>query len=437
MASLAHDFANVFSSKIVLLVTGLASNSFLAWTLAPEGLGSYYVCVVFSSLLMVFFTLGCDVACVYYVATRKYTLSQGVVYAFIYSIAGSIIAIAVGLYLIELELAFFLKAPPLAFKIALANIPISFLSLVLISLLTAIKDFKAYAQLSVLFSIVQLIIVVIFVWYFSMGVEGVLLAMNLSGLISIIGTLAYFKIKYQVEYTHPRKAELVEIINYGTRYYFGKVSNILNSRISTSMLAFIADTRDIGMFTLAAQLTERIEMLPDALSTILISRVAGNTKGHVDVVAMCARITMVCCTIALVLLAAFSHLIVYYVFSPKFLPAVLLIQIMCIGVAFRCTSKIFVPYLLGKNKPGIASVAVLFGMIVNGTFLWFGYSEFGLTAAAFGMVLGYLVSATVLVSGFVQTSNLTFIEVFHFRKSDWLPIIHWSQSKIGNMSGKK
>lgn len=414
----------------MLLVTGLASNSFLAWTLAPEGLGSYYVCVVFASLLTVFFTLGCDVACIYFVASKQHSLSQGVVYAFIFSVAGSLIAIITGLFLIEQQYSFFFKASPSAFKIALANIPIAFLSLVLISLLTAIKDFKGYAQLSVLFAILQLATIVFFVWFLSMGVEGVLWAMNVSGLVSIAGTLIYLKYRYKIQYVTPKRTEFVAILNYGTRYYFGKVSNILNSRIGTSMLAFMADTRDIGIFALAAQLTERVEMLPDTLGTILISRVAANSKGHVEAVAMCARITMVCCTLALIFLAIFAHLIVTFVFSPSFLPAVLLIQILCFGVAFRCTSKIFVPYLLGKNKPGVASTAVLFGMLANGLFLWFGYPVFGLTAAGIGMVLGYLISASILTTGFIHTSQLSFREIFYFRMSDWSPIVKWIKIKL-------
>ena len=91
------DFGVTFISRIVVLATALGGQSCLAWILGPSGRGAYAVCILFGAMLTLVFLLGCDSASLYFVASRRITLSEGLVYTIIYGLIGSLLAVTAGL----------------------------------------------------------------------------------------------------------------------------------------------------------------------------------------------------------------------------------------------------------------------------------------------------------------------------------------------------
>lgn len=65
-----RDLAITFGSRIAMILVGTATQSCLAWFLAPAGRGSYAVCLLFQTLLVITCVFGCDVAALYFVAAR-------------------------------------------------------------------------------------------------------------------------------------------------------------------------------------------------------------------------------------------------------------------------------------------------------------------------------------------------------------------------------
>ena len=136
-----HDFSVTFAGKLVTIVTVLGTQSCLAWFLGPEGRGSYAVCVIFATVLSTIFVIGCDVASLYFVASGRFSISEGLTYSLIYGGLGSLLAIAAGLGILQLDFPFLSKAGRAAFHLALLSIPLSLFSLILLNLLTAVRHF--------------------------------------------------------------------------------------------------------------------------------------------------------------------------------------------------------------------------------------------------------------------------------------------------------
>lgn len=418
MASGFRNFNLTFGSRIVTLLMAVGTQSCLAWFLGPSGRGSYAVCLVFASLFSIIFAVGCDIASTYFVSAKRFSVSEGVTYVLIYGGISSGLAIIAGLIVMQLPLAFFDKATPSAFYLALVTIPTSLFSLTFMRLLTAIDQFGCFAIMSVIDGVAKLVLSLVFVGVFSWGVNGALLAILVAGVVTTLSTLLLFLGRYSATLVMPSVRKLLDMLNYGLRYYIGKLSNRLNFQIGTIILAFFATNEEVGLFATALQITAQIMIIPDILTIVLIPRIAGDEMGKKQLVAQCARLAGLVCGVLLLTLAVFAKPIVVILLSPVFLPAAPLIQILAIGVSIRCACKVFVPYLVGTNHPGIASMSVLTGTLVNLGIVWVLFPIMGLVGAALGLMISYFVTSAILTITFSQLGELSLTEIWRYRRSD-------------------
>ena len=419
MASGIRDFSVTFGSRIVGLAAGIGIASCLAWNLGPEGRGSYAVAMLLLTILSVVFMVGCDVASRYFVASKKWSVSKGIVNIFILGGACSAVAIVVGLIITKLPLPFVSKASVWAFRLALLGIPITVFAATFLRMLAAVQEFEWFAIISIVRVVSHLLFVLTFVWFFSWGVEGALLALLVSSTLVISLSLMFFRLRYDLRWVRPELSNLREMFFFGARYYVGKISNEVNFRVGTLILAFFASESEIGLFAVAASFASQVMIVPNALINVLFPRVAADDTGRRELVAQCARVTGVICGGLLLTLAVFAEPIVALLFSPKFLPTVPLVRIIAVGLFLYCACKVFGPYLVGTNHPGLESTAVMAGMVSNLLLLWVLLPQLGLIGAAISMSVGYFVSSMILAISFNRLSQVGPMETWRLRRSDW------------------
>ena len=84
-----------------------------------------------------------------------------------------------------------------------------------------------------------------------------------------------------------------------------------------------------------------------------------------------------------------------------------MIRILAAGVLIRCTTKAIVPFFNGTKRPGLASVAVIAGMLTNlGAMLVF-LPILGLRGAALSVTCGYVVSGAIIAGIFLYLTRLS------------------------------
>ena len=422
MASGIKDFSVTFGARMVTLVLSIASQSCLAWGLGVEGRGAYAVCSLIPALLTLLFMLGCDVGVIYEVASKRQSLSQGVMHITIYGLSASAVAIVAGIVCIHLRVPIFTKVAPRELYLALATIPLSFLAGVFAILLTSIREFVVSAVFSIIAGVLHVALAVLFVLILDWQVIGAILSLVVGNSLTLVGILAVMRKRYGLRLVRPDLARIRDMLHYGLRYYLGKLSNLANVELGTILLALFATKAEIGLFAVASQATSQAEVIPNTLSVVLFPRVASTPGGRPDLVAQSARVSFLVCGALLAVLTVFATPLIYVLFSPDFLGSVPLIRILVLGVLLRCASKLFVPYLNGINRPGIASFAVGAGVLVNLALVVLLLPRIGLSGAAIAMCASYVVSSAILTFTFRRLSGLSLWEIVRPRKSDWEPM---------------
>lgn len=413
------DFSVTFCTRIVVLLATLGGQSCLAWILGPSGRGSYAVCLIFTVMLTLIFLLGCESACVYFVAAKQFTPSEGFVYACIFSAIGSSLAVITGLFILQFPFDFFSKASPEQFYISLAAIPFGVFSTVLTRLFVSLKEIACFSIITISNAISNLLMTLILVWLFQAGVEGALLANIFSEIVAIVLCVYFLSTRFQVTWARPNMNGMKKVLVYGSKYYVGKVSNQGNAQMGTMIMAFFSNAAEIGMFSVAMRLMAQVMIIPDSLNKVLSPRIAGDQEGRKELVARCFRLAFYSCGGLLVLIALLAYPIVVVLFSPAFLPAVPIIQVLAFGMTLRCGSKMLEPYLLGTNRPGIASLSVASGAVVNIVLLYLLLPRIGMMGAAIGVVGSHLASLLILCLVFLRYSGLGIAEIFRPRISDF------------------
>ena len=408
-----------FTARIAMALIGLVTQSCLAWILGPGGRGSYAVCLLFATLLGVCIVVGYDLPSLYFVASKQFTVSEGITHALVYGAAGSVLAVGVGLAMMHMPLAFLQKASPRTFYLALVFLPIGLYTFTFLQLLTSVREFGWYALLQTVNSLTMLLGTLAFVWGLSWGPEGALLANITAGLVTTAAVLVVFRRKYGAKLVRPSWEKLRMMFRYGARYYVGKISNLVNFQMGTILLALFATREEVGLFAVAALLTGRTMLVPHTLTGLLVPKVARDQAGTTDLVAVCARLTFVICGGLLLVLSLFAKPIVSLLFSSAFLPVVPLIWILAAGFLIRGPANVFIAYLLGADRPGATSFAMAGGMIVNFGVLWVLLPILRLPGAAVALAASYLVSTIIVVLFFCRSSGLSLGQIFRFRRSDW------------------
>ncbi len=423
MTSGIRDFMNTFISRLTVLGLNVGTQSCLAWILGPSDRGSYAICLLYATLLNLFFIVGLDVAIVYFVAAKKLSISEGIIYTFIYGGIGSIVAIVAGVIILQFPFDFLAKASLNSFKLCLILIPFNVFSLTFMQLLTSTHAFGWFAIMGVVSAFLHFVFTVLFVFAFSWGINGALFSNILADILTVIVILFFFHWKYHLQWVHPSFQRLYMVFCYGLRYYIGKISNEMNLQLGTIILAFFAGKEDIGLFAVAAALTCRVFIIPDTLNAVLIPRVAEDHIGQQELITKCVRLTIIICGLLLFALCIFARPIVAVLFSSSFLPIVPLIRILAVGILVRCVGKVFVPYLIGTNHPGFVSFSVVVAMAVNLGLIMVLLPVIGLPGAAVGMSVGYIISSLLLMYGFMKYGDMDLRRVWLFQRSDWLQLI--------------
>lgn len=408
----------VYSAQIVTILAGIAVQGCLAWFLGPADRGSYAVCLIFGHVMGVLSCLGIDGALQYCVASNKMDVSQGVSVAISLHVVCSLLGVIIGFGLLELDLEFFTKSSRQAFMVALLYIPVSMLDAIFTKLFVGLREFRCIGVFSLIKGCLNLVNIVVALHIFSSGVAGALSAIIIGWTMTIILEAGYIHKKYHLRLQLPMKRQVVEVLNYGKRFYFTRLGNVMNFQIGIVILAFFVSSSDIGFYAVATKLIAYIIIIPDAVGNVLLPRIAVSKDGRFDLVAQCSRICGVVCGLAIIILLCVIKPLVLILFSSSFLSIIPLVWLLAPGVFIRCATKIMISYFNGTNHPEISSLATIAGVTTNLILLLCLLPSMGLKGGALAMSIGYTVNSVILFVNFLRLSGIPLMELILLRKSD-------------------
>ena len=407
-----QDAAIVFATQACNVIFGLAIQSLLAYTLLPEGRGSFALCVVFASVLGVLFTPGAREGAQYFVMTKQATVSEGVGGTLVICLAGGALALALAVPFVHSDIPFFHKAETRSFYLALALVPVMAFSGAMECQLAALRRFGYLAVFALVHVAVNILVLLVLVWVERLGVDGAVAAVVGAHGCTVVLCAWYLRRHHGLVLTNPLRAVSARIVGYGLRFHPAGIGSALEMSAGVLILGLFASPAEIGLFATASALMFRLRIISDAVGNALLPRIAGS--GRPELTTLCLRVVS-CGTVATILVILLIRTpLVRILFSEAFLPAVPLLWIIAPGVLAYACAGILGTYFKGIDRPGICSWAVSLGLAANLIAIPVLYPVVGVSAAAWGLTLGMICRLVLLAAAFARATRMRWLSI-------WLP----------------
>lgn len=419
-----RDATAVLKGQIVLLASAVISQSLLAWQLAPAGRGTYALAAAYGQILPVVFAFALDRAVQIDLMSGRIVLRMALRISTAAVVCASSLAAVTLILLLQ-------AAPAVAGKIsgpgivcALLLMPSALAFTFTLKIFTALKRFTDYLVCTVLQSIVNVALLLMLATVPGFGAAEALAALVASYAVPVLVSAVRLRSHVAGEAIgRLTRSVMTQTISFAARAYPTTVAHALDFGAATLFLGLVASKFEIGLMAATTAILLRFLMVPQSLQEALLPRVAADPVGRPELVSQSARIA---CAITFLMLGSFlllSKPIIVVLLSPAFLPAIPLMWWCAPGIVLHGASTVLMPYFDGTRRPGVVSLAVWCGLVVNVSLIVLLYDRMGVSGAAVAFSVGLAFRFLILAVVFRHFTGLTFAALLIPRRAD-LAVLH-------------
>jgi len=424
MNSISKNSTITFSSQILNFILALISSIILARVLGPKGKGIYALIVLIPKTMLKLGTLGIEAANVYFTGSKKYKVKDIVSNSLLCSILFGFILILL-FYVISQHSVFknFLNSNQLnSFYVWLMifTVPFSLLSGYLRNVFLGKEDIITYNKINILQNALQLAAVFTLLLILRLDLFGAISTYIFTNICMFL-LVVFFIVKNGIKIYFTYNAKLFKnMLNYGIKAYFANLAQFLNYRLDMFLIAIFLTPVEVGYYSIAVGIAEKLWMLPGAIATVLFPRISSimDIKAN-NLTSKIARNTFFIIFIFALLLAGITKPLIKVLFGFAFLSSAMPLLILLPGIVALSLSKILTADLAGRGKPQFAAYSSFVSLAVNIPLNLLLIPKWGISGAAFASTIAYIIATLIVFISFTKVSGKPWIEVLFIRKEDF------------------
>ena len=195
---------------------------------------------------------------------------------------------------------------------------------------------------------------------------------------------------------------------FGVASWVSSGLHLLSLRVDVFLLALLAGTTAVGVYSVGVALAEFAWYIPNAIYGVLFPKVAAEGEDARFLVAKLSRMIWPAVLLASFGIAAASYVLVPIVFGQAFSGAIGVAFALVPGATFAAVSSVLASYFAGTGRPVYAVVAPAANLAVNLVLNVFLIPSLGVLGAALASSASYGVGAAIMTYYF---SRLTRVRV--------------------------
>lgn len=413
MKSLRSEVGAVVAGQVVAVLATIVSQACLARILGPESRGSFAVCLTLATVFGVAFLPGTDRAAQYFYLSRRLSLSESTSASLFFVGIAALFGVLAGVLGIHLGMTLFQRATRGEVLFALAVLlPLTLVGVTLELQMAAERQYGRIARYAAVQGGAGLLALLALVWWAGGGVLGALAA-------TAVGTTVLCSLYALWLRTHRGLAlgrvtghSLRLLLGYGRRYYAARVGHQLDMGAGMLVLGAIATKADVGVYAAVSLLIIRVLMLPSAVETVMMPRLAEQGEQRVDATLDACRVSGLLTLLAAVPAAVFAKWLIGILLSPEFARGAPVVWLIVPGVVALGFAGCLMSYFRITDRPQVCSLAVWSGVCVSVTLMIVLYRPMGIVGAGLAAGAGLLARAAVLVTSFSMIAGRSPLSVF-------------------------
>jgi O-antigen/teichoic acid export membrane protein len=422
LRSLWRSFVGTIGRQILSGLLQLLTIVIIARAFGPTGNGVYAVALLLPTMLASFLNVGISPAHVYYLGSRQFdtatVLGNSLLLALLLSFSGVLVGGACIWFKAE---QWFPHVPRYLLWLALATFPASLLQSFIISIFQGLQKFKEFNIVLLVQSSMTLALVSLIVIYGSRELSWVIIA-NLTGvMISVILSLFLLAKYSRINDARINLHCMLKAFNYGYKAHLSNILAFVNYKIDIFLVNFLINPAAAGIYVVATQIGERLWLLSQAASTVLLPRLSELSHSEnvrLQLTPLVARLILLLTLLASLLLAAIAYPLIKVFFGNDFLPAFIPLLILMPGIVAVSVSRVLANDLAARGRPELNMYTSAVVVVVNVAGNILLIPLYGLNGAAIATSVAYALNLFLRVAMYCHITRNTILSVIVAGRKD-------------------
>jgi len=292
-----------------------------------------------------------------------------------------------------------------------------------VSLLQAVQDFRRFNTAVLIPSALTLLISIVTVWLLEWGVAGAVLAMALGSGIGLIVTWKATDVHQDFGGAIPHAADYMkQVVNYGWKVHLSNILTFVNYRADTFLVNLFLGPATTGVYVIAVQLAERLWMLSQAVSTVLLPRLSElryDERTRKALTPMISRWVLVISGVAGIGLALVVRLLIGWFYGEEYLAAAQAFNLLLPGIIMGSFSRILANDIAARGKPELnlylAGIIVVVNVVANLILV----PMLGMNGASVATTIAYTINALARLAIYARVSGNRWYRSIWMEGADW------------------
>lgn len=399
----------------------------IARVYGAEGNGVYSLALLLPTTLAALLNLGISPANIYFLGSGKVTHHTAVRSSMKLFLVATLIGCFLGIFVVwKFSGQVFPGVPKLTLWISIAIFPLILLVGILSSIFQGMQRFRLYNYLALIPPLVTLTIVVVMVLFGVSNIVYLLIAYFFGFLIALFyGWYCFLSIGLNSSIIDPENYTF-DVIKYGYKAHISNLVSLFNYKLDLFLVNIFIGPAAAGIYVVAVQLVERLWLLAQAVSTVLLPRLS-ELKDREDLKAemtpLASRWVFSLTIMASVLLAAIGYPLLRCVFGEEFVSAFSPLLYLLPGIVAGALSKIVASDIAARGKPELNMYTTLASLPLNlvGNFIMI--PRMGISGAAVATTFTYVLILIMILFVYRNITGISPFKLMLLGKSDVVRIL--------------
>lgn len=227
-------------------------------------------------------------------------------------------------------------------------------------------------------------------------------AVVVTAVAPVLGGLAYAPLSRVAQPQIAPMPHRRDMMSYGSRIWMGAVAGVLLARIDQMLLLPLSSAYQLGLYVAAVTIGDVVALANNAVREVTLASEARETSR--DRLQRAARISLFVSVLVGLVVIAILPWFLPLMFGPEFGPAYSATVLVIAATALGVPGSVAGAGLSGRGRPGLRSVSLIFGALVNVLLVVILVPEYGALGAALATLAGSLIAANL---------NIVFLAVMY------------------------
>ncbi|MCK8604363.1 flippase [Desulfoferrobacter suflitae] len=410
LVKLSSNIARTLARQLTAALLQLGTVILIARSLGPEGNGQYSVSLLLPTFLSTLLNLGIGPANVYYIGRRTvapWVVARANVRA--WGILAPLGCLVASILMTTKKDQLFPGVPLQFLWVALLTFPVTLLQSYLVTILQGMQDFRRFNFAVLLQPAVTLVLVASFLLRGG-GVLAAVTSFLIGNIAALLGT--YLLLRPELAKTNEPGEDAPHFglasIRYGIKAHLSNILTFINYKTDIFLVNFLMTPAAAGVYVIAVQLTERLWILSQAVSTVILPRLSElHTEEDMrkELTPLIARWVLMLTFLGGVILAGASYHLIQFLFGEAYIDTLEPLLILLPGIILLSLSRILANDIAARGRPELNFYSAIIVVLINVVGNILLIPMVGVSGAAIATTVAYTVDAVLRIIMYAKLSG--------------------------------